>query len=42
LLETTCKRRGATLVMATHGHDVAERADRVLTIRGARVEENSR
>jgi putative ABC transport system ATP-binding protein len=40
LLESTCRRRGATLVMATHGQDVADRADRVLTIRGSRVEES--
>jgi len=41
LLETTCRRRGATLVMATHGREVAGRADRVLTIRDARVEESA-
>jgi putative ABC transport system ATP-binding protein len=38
LLEATCRRRGATLVMATHGQDVANRADRTLRIRGAHVE----
>jgi putative ABC transport system ATP-binding protein len=41
LLQTTCRRRGATLVMATHGHEIAERADRVLRIRGAHVEEDA-
>ena len=41
LLQTTCRRRGATLVMATHGQEVAGRADRVLTIRDARVEERT-
>jgi putative ABC transport system ATP-binding protein len=39
LLQATCRRRNATLVMATHSADVAGRADRVLTIRNARVEE---
>jgi putative ABC transport system ATP-binding protein len=41
LLCSTCRRRGATLVMATHGQEIAARADRVLRIRGAHVEEAS-
>lgn len=39
LLETTCRRRGATLVMATHGREVIGMADRVLHVVGARIEE---
>jgi putative ABC transport system ATP-binding protein len=39
LLESTCRRRGATLVMATHGREVVGLADRVLSIRSARLEE---
>jgi putative ABC transport system ATP-binding protein len=39
LLDATCRRRGATLVMATHGREVVGLADRVLTIRNARLEE---
>jgi putative ABC transport system ATP-binding protein len=39
LLRATVRRRGTTLVMATHGREVAALADRVLSIRGARVEE---
>jgi putative ABC transport system ATP-binding protein len=39
LLQATCRRRHATLIMATHGREVAERADRVLAIRNSRVEE---
>jgi putative ABC transport system ATP-binding protein len=39
LLQTTCKRRDATLIMATHSRDVAGRADRLLSIRNAVVEE---
>jgi putative ABC transport system ATP-binding protein len=42
LLQSTCKRRGATLVMATHGQEVAGRADRVLRIRDAQVREDRR
>ncbi len=38
LLDATCRRRGATLVMATHGREVMGLADRVLTIRNARLE----
>ena len=37
LLETTCRRRGATLVMATHGREVIGMADRVLAIFDGRV-----
>jgi putative ABC transport system ATP-binding protein len=39
LLETTCRERGATLVMATHSAEVAARAARVLSIRAGRIEE---
>jgi putative ABC transport system ATP-binding protein len=39
LLDRTCRQRGATLVMATHGREVIGAADRVLTIRNARIEE---
>jgi putative ABC transport system ATP-binding protein len=39
LLDRTCRKRGATLVMATHGREVIGAADRVLTIRNARIEE---
>jgi putative ABC transport system ATP-binding protein len=38
LLESTCRRRSATLIMATHGREVAGRADRVVAIRQARIE----
>jgi putative ABC transport system ATP-binding protein len=38
LLDTTCRKRGATLVMATHGREVIGLADRVLTIRGGKLE----
>jgi putative ABC transport system ATP-binding protein len=41
LLEGTCRRRNATLVMATHSREVAGHADRVLTIRNARLEDGS-
>jgi putative ABC transport system ATP-binding protein len=40
LLQTTCRRRNATLVMATHSREVAGRADRVLAIRNSLVEES--
>lgn len=33
LLQTMCRDRGATLLMATHSTDVAAQADRVITIR---------
>ena len=39
LLNTTCRRREATLVMATHSREVIGSADRVLTIRGSHLEE---
>jgi putative ABC transport system ATP-binding protein len=42
LLLASCRRRGATLVMATHGLEVAGKADRVLRIHGAHVEETPR
>jgi putative ABC transport system ATP-binding protein len=41
LLDATCRRRGATLVMATHGREVIGLADRVLTIRNAKLEETA-
>src|SRR5690606_21804965 len=41
LLNDTCRRRGATLIMATHGREVIGLADRVLTIRNARLEETA-
>ena len=37
LLEQTCRRHHATLVMATHSREVLGAADRVLTIRAARI-----
>jgi putative ABC transport system ATP-binding protein len=37
LLDETCRRRGATLVMATHGREVVGLADRVVTIRNGRL-----
>src|SRR5690606_14359838 len=37
LLDETCRRHGATLVMATHSREVIGRADRVLTIRHGRL-----
>jgi putative ABC transport system ATP-binding protein len=40
LLVSTCRSRGATLVMATHGVEVAGHADRVLKIRSAQVQED--
>src|SRR5262249_49738078 len=39
LLQTTCRRRQATLIMATHGREVAALADRVVAIRNGTVEE---
>ena len=41
LLNRTCRRRNATLVMATHSREVLGAADRVLTIRAARMHEES-
>jgi putative ABC transport system ATP-binding protein len=39
LLQATCRRRQATLIMATHSREVAGLADRVLVIRNSVVEE---
>lgn len=39
LLDDMCRHYGATLIMATHAPEVMGRADRVLTIRNARLEE---
>ena len=39
LLGDACRRHGTTLVMATHSREVIGRADRVLTIRNARLVE---
>jgi len=41
LLEATCRRRRATLVMATHSREVSGTADRVLSIRNARLEDGA-
>jgi len=40
LLKATCRRRRATLVMATHSREAAALADRVLTIRDGGIEED--
>jgi putative ABC transport system ATP-binding protein len=42
LLHTTCRRRGSTLVMATHSRDVEQYADRVVAIRAGRITEAQR
>lgn len=42
LLTQTCRRHGATLIMATHSREVLGSADRVLTIRGSHLEEAAR
>ena len=39
LLEQTCRKHHATLVMATHSREVLGAADRVFTIRAARIHE---
>jgi putative ABC transport system ATP-binding protein len=39
LLQTTCRRRQATLIMATHSREVEGLADRVLAIRNSALEE---
>ena len=39
LLEQTCRRHQATLMMATHSREVLGTADRVFTIRAARIHE---
>ncbi len=41
LLNLTCRRRNATLIMATHSREVLGSADRVLTIRGSHLEEET-
>jgi putative ABC transport system ATP-binding protein len=41
LLDETCRRRGATLIMATHSREVVGMADRVLGIRNGRLEETA-
>jgi putative ABC transport system ATP-binding protein len=42
LLQSTCRDRGATLLMATHSREVSGLADRVLTIRSGRIEEGAK
>lgn len=42
LLDRLCREFGTTLVMATHSREVLGRADRVLTIRQARLHEEAR
>ena len=42
LLDRSCRAQGTTLIMATHSHEVMGIADRVLTIREARLEETAR
>ena len=37
-LETRCREAGCTLLMATHSQEVIGRADRIMTIRNARLE----
>ena len=37
LLRSTCRARGATLLMATHSEDVASQADRVIAIRDGQI-----
>lgn len=39
VLLRTCSERGATLVVATHSSEIASRAQRVLAIRGGRIED---
>ena len=39
LLQRTCRERGATLLVATHGAELAAQADRVVTIRAGRIED---
>jgi putative ABC transport system ATP-binding protein len=39
VLDRLCRDAGTTLIMATHSREVIGRADRVLTIRGARIVE---
>ena len=40
LLDRLCREAGKTLIMATHSREVIGRADRVLTIRSARLHED--
>ncbi len=40
LLDRLCREAGKTLIMATHSREVIGRADRVLTIRNARLHED--
>lgn len=42
LLEQTCRRHKATLIMATHSREVLGTADRVFTIRAAHIHEEPR
>ena len=42
LLYEICRRRGTTLIVATHSDEVLELADRVLTISNAQLEETRR
>jgi putative ABC transport system ATP-binding protein len=37
LLQSSCRSRGATLLMATHSQDVAAQADRVIAIRAGQI-----
>jgi putative ABC transport system ATP-binding protein len=41
LLQTTCRRRQTTLIMATHSREATELAERVLSIRNCKIEEDS-
>jgi putative ABC transport system ATP-binding protein len=41
LLQTTCRRRKTTLIMATHNLEAAGLAERVLSIRNGKIEEGS-
>ncbi len=41
MLRETCRKRAATLIMATHGREVAALADRVFAIRMGRIEERA-
>ena len=40
LLQTTCRSRQTTLIMATHSREAAELAERVLSIRNGKIEED--
>ena len=41
LLRATCRRRQTTLIMATHSREAASLAERVLSIRDARIEDDA-